>query len=267
MSVNLTCETYGDSSNPAVVLIHPFPFRAAFWFAIAPVIAESGFFVIAPNLRGCATSPLGDDEPNIDLLADDVWKLLDSLGVENPYVMGISLGGYVTLAMLRARPKNVAGLGLFDTKATADSAAAVRNRQRIASEIHEELSVSDYAKQMLPTLLSEYTHEHRPEVVEQVRTWISASNPHTVSWLQHAMASRPDSSQALAEFPGPVLFIRGADDVVSKTEDFEHMKSLAQHSQMIVMGSCAHLPPVEEPDVVATGIVNWLQDGNVKLPH
>ena len=259
MSVQLTYETYGNSNDSAIILIHPFPFRAQFWSALAPTLADAGYFVVAPNLRGCATSPLGDEDASMDVLADDVWRLADSLGVVQPFIMGVSLGGYVTLAMLRARPDGVAGLGLIDTKATADSPAAVRNRRRIASEIRSELSVSEYAEQMLPTLLSAHTHEHRLEVVQDVRQWISSSDAHTVAWLQEAMAARPDSSAELARFAGNVLLIRGADDVVSKPEDFELMVSVAQHPTFVEIPDCGHLPPVEDPVTTSAVVVTWLQ--------
>ncbi|MCX6404507.1 MAG: hypothetical protein NTW81_03160 [Actinobacteria bacterium] len=73
MTVSLTFDSYGSADNPAVVLIHPFPFRAEFWSAVAPAMAESGFYVVAPNLRGCSTSPSDSSEPDMDLLAADVW--------------------------------------------------------------------------------------------------------------------------------------------------------------------------------------------------
>ena len=258
MIAELTFDTYGEPLNPAVVLIHPFPFRAEFWSSVAPKIASAGYFVVAPNLRGCATSPLGDDEPSMDLLADDVWQLVDRLSLDKPFIMGVSLGGYVTLAMLRRRPTEIAGLGLIDTKATNDSPAAIRNRHRIASEVHAELRMEDYAHQMLPTLLSAHTHEFQPQLVQQVHSWISANDPHTVSWLQHAMASRPDSSDALSQFDGPVLLIRGVDDVVSKPEDFTHMESLAQHPTIVLLKDCAHLPPIEDPIATSDVMTTWL---------
>jgi hypothetical protein len=182
--------------------------------------------------------------------------------VVQPFIMGVSLGGYVTMAMLRARPDGVAGLGLIDTKATADSPAAVRNRRRIAGEILGELSVAEYAEQMLPTLLSAHTHEHRRDVVQAVRQWISSSDAHTVAWLQEAMASRPDSSDDLARFIGRVLLIRGADDVVSKPEDFELMVSVAQHPTFAEIPDCGHLPPVEDPVATSSVIATWLQENN-----
>ena len=258
MAVSLTFESFGESVNPAVVLIHPFPFRAQFWSQVAPALADAGYFVVAPNLRGCASSPNDKSMPNMDLLADDVWQLLAEQGIERATILGVSLGGYVTLAMLRLKPQAVAGIGLIDTKATADSPAAVRNRGRIASEIQDSLTVSEYAEQMLPTLLSSFTHEHRPEVVDQVRSWIAASSPETIAWLQLAMAGRSDSGNVLQSFAGPTLLIRGTDDVVSKPEDFQVMRDLAQNPTFIELDNCGHLPPVEDPKACALAITSWL---------
>ena len=258
MTVALTFESYGLSENPAVVLIHPFPFRAEFWTAVAPAIAAAGFYVVAPNLRGCATSASDDSEPNMDLLAADVWQLLAQQGIERATILGVSLGGYVTLAMLRAKPDSVAGIGLIDTKVSADSPAAVRNRRRIASEIQDALTVSEYAEQMLPTLLSQYTHENRTEVVAEVRGWIRASSATTIAWLQTAMAGRSDSSSVLQSFAGPTLLIRGADDVVSKPEDFKVMRDLAKNPTFVELENCGHLPPVEDPKACAQAITSWL---------
>jgi len=258
MTVSLTFDSYGSADNPAVVLIHPFPFRAQFWSAVAPAIAEAGFYVVAPNLRGCASSTSDDSHPDMNLLATDVWQLLTKQGIERATILGVSLGGYVTLAMLRAMPNAVAGIGLIDTKVTADSPAAVRNRHRIATEIQGSLSVAEYAEQMLPTLLSAYTHENRGEVTQQVRDWITASSSATIAWLQEAMAGRPDSSEVLQRFAGPTLLLRGADDVVSKPEDFHTMLELAQNPTFIELETCGHLPPVEDPKVSTEVITSWL---------
>jgi len=258
MTVELTFDSYGVPGNPAVVLIHPFPFRAQFWSACAPVIAASGYFVIAPNLRGCATSPSDTAPPSMELLSADVWQLLDSLQVNNPTILGVSLGGYVTLAMLRARPDGVSAIGIIDSKVTADSPAAVRNRQRIAFEIQNHLTTSEYAQQMLPTLLSPFSRQNRQDVEGQVAQWISASKPETIAWLQEAMALRLDSTTELAKFAGPTLLIRGAEDVVSRPEDFSTMVELAQQPTFVEVPDCGHLPPVEDSTATAQVIIQWL---------
>ena len=72
------------------------------------------------------------------------------------------------------------------------------------------------------------------------------------------MSARPDSSSALESFAGSTLLIRGADDVVSKPEDFQTMVELAQHPTFIERQNCGHLPPVEDPKASAQAIIAWL---------
>ena len=51
-------------------------------------------------------------------MADEVAGLMDVLGVPEAVVGGLSMGGYVAMAMLRRHPQRVSRLILADTKAT-----------------------------------------------------------------------------------------------------------------------------------------------------
>ena len=42
----------GDPSHPAVLLLHGFPEMAYSWRKVMPALAEAGYHVIAPDLRG-----------------------------------------------------------------------------------------------------------------------------------------------------------------------------------------------------------------------
>ena len=70
-----------------------------------------------------------------------------------------------------------------------------------------------------PGLLGETTREQRPDIVEQVRQWILASDPAAVAWTQRAMAARPDSLPVLAargnSGVGPSLVLVGAEDTLA----------------------------------------------------
>src|SRR4051794_15742165 len=88
--------------------------------------------VITPDLRGFGGSPLGADEPSLDVAADDVAMLLDSLGLDRVVLGGLSMGGYVAMAFVRRHGDRVRALVLADTKAGADSPQVRANRERIA---------------------------------------------------------------------------------------------------------------------------------------
>ena len=182
-----------------VVLIHAFPFDHRLWQHVAGLLGRND--VLVPDLLGCGGREVPADPPSLEVLAQDVWRQVGNDSA--PVVIGISLGGYVAFEMLRQRP--LAGLGLIDTKCTADSPEGRTDRERLATTMEHGGRMALYAEQALPTLLGRDTHASRPEVVATVRQWIEQANPHAVAWLARAMANRPDSTADLAAFTSPVL--------------------------------------------------------------
>lgn len=259
-TTNLVYREYGStmSNRQPVVLLHPFPFDGRMWQQVAPVLAQAGWHVIVPDLRGCGGSAPGEAEPDMSVLAADVWSLLDNLGIVKPIVLGISLGGYVTMAMLRTRRAELAGIGLIDTKATADSADVQLQRRAVAHQMRTEADVQAFADIMLPRMISETTMDAKPDVAAEVHGWILEAAPLTIAWLQEAMASRPDSVPELQHFTGPALLLRGSEDVVCSEEEYAIMKSAMPSATYVTLQGCGHLPPVEDAPATSTAILEWL---------
>ena len=235
-----------------VVLLHPFPFDARLWHEVSQLLRRDD--VVIPNLLGCGGRATPDAPPSMTSLAADVWQQVGSTA--DVTVIGISLGGYVAMEMLRQRP--VAALGLVDTKVTADTADGVLARERLAESMEQHGALGIYAQQAIPSLLGTTTVDNRPHVVQQVRDWITQAHPSTVAWLARAMAARPDSTADLETFTGPVLLLRGDEDTISSAGDFDHMESVAPHAHRVTLKGCGHLPPVEDPQATAAAMREWL---------
>lgn len=248
-----------SNTKHAIVLLHPFPFDSRIWREVQEKLTDCGYLVLAPNFRGCGNVELGAQQPDLELLGQDVWNLLDLEGISNPIVIGISLGGYVAMSMLRQRPLGIAGLGLVDTKASADSTDARTTRLTIAENMNSQTAVTDLTTAMLPRLLSEFTQKHRAKQSQEVLTWMQEASATTIAWLQRAMAHRPSSLTQLAKFAGPVLLLRGSEDQVCSAQDYADMSAVLPSGRYLEIPNTAHLPPIEDPEATATAILNWLQ--------
>jgi pimeloyl-ACP methyl ester carboxylesterase len=92
-----------------VVLLHGFPDSGRLWRHQVPVLAEAGFQVIVPDLRGYG----GSDQPKemeayaIPFLAGDVLGLLDHLGVAKAHVVGHDWGAALAWAIGSLVPDRV----------------------------------------------------------------------------------------------------------------------------------------------------------------
>lgn len=243
--------TSPDADGPPLVLLHAFPLHAGMFDAMIADLGPERPRVVCPDLRGFGRSPgaPAGDAPSIDAMGDDVVGLLDRLGIDRAVVGGVSLGGYVVMALLRNHPDRVAAALLIDTKASADDDPARANRERIATSV---VAVGTRVLHpMLDTLLGPAARAD-DTLVAAVTGWIDAARPESVAWAQLAMATRPESFGTLAGAGVPVAVVVGEDDVLTTHDDALAMAAACQPPAPVhVIPGAGHLSPVERPDAMA----------------
>ena len=243
-----------------VLLLHAFPCAGEMWDAQAIALSEAGWDVIVPDLPGFGASDLLDAEPDLDAVARIVLRELDEQRIERFIVGGLSLGGYLTMALLRLAHQRIAAVMLCDTKASADGDAAVANRHRLAdAAVANPASCGRMLRQsVLPGLLGPTTFATRPEVVTRVEGWLDAARPDTVAWYQRAMARRPDSGETLRAVDVPALVLWGDEDALSTPADHEAMCAVLRQAHPVVIDGSGHLSAVEAPDAVGAAMTAFL---------
>jgi pimeloyl-ACP methyl ester carboxylesterase len=249
----MTLHTYrtGGAGLP-LVLLHGFPLDHRMWDAAAALVPGERP-VLAVDLPG---TPPDDDElgePSLEVSADRVAAELGAAGIHRAVVAGLSMGGYVVLALLERHPGLVAGVGLVDSKSTADAEDARANRLRIAAAAESGGTVEP-VRPMSTTLLGETSRTARPDLVETLAGWIEEQRPPGVAWSQRAMAARPDRTEVLRRFTGPVLVLVGDEDTVTPVEAAEHMAAAAPQAALVVVPRAGHMSALEQPAVVADAL-------------
>jgi len=239
-----------------LVLLHAFPLSSAMWAEQRERLA-SRCHVLTPDQRGFGASPLGPDAPDLAACADDVVALLDRLGLDRVVLGGLSMGGYVAMALLRRHPERVRALVLADTKAGLDPEAARANRLRVAQDV-ERHGNGGLVEQMLPVLLGSTTTTERPGVVERVRAMVEQAPPSAVAWAQRAMAGRSDAFDVLAGADVPALVLVGDEDVLSTVDDARAMTEVLPQGQLAVLDRAGHLSALEVPDAFADAVGTFL---------
>ncbi len=249
----LTCHRLRDAredGNLPLVLLHGFPFDSRMWHLLAAELPDDRD-VVAIDLPGLGFSAGVDlPEPALEASADAVAEALDDAGVRRGVVAGLSMGGYVALALVERHVSLVAGLGLVDTKSTADAPAARANRLRVADAVLASGTV-DEVRPMSRALLGETSRAERPELVGLLDSWIGDQPPAGVAWSQRAMAARPDRTAVLQGYGGPSAVVVGAQDEVTPLADAEHLTSTLRAGDPHVVPGAGHMSAFEQPAHVA----------------
>lgn len=215
--------------------------------------------VITPDLRGFGGSVLGDEEPSLDVMADDVARTLDREGVDRAVVGGLSMGGYVTMALCRRHPDRLMGVVLADTKASADPDQARANRERIAAAVVEDGSAV-LLEEVLPPLVGRTTAERRAMVYGRVRGLVQSAPPRAVAWAQRAMAARPDSFDTLRGLKVPALVLVGEEDGLTPRGDAEAMVEAVPDGRLAVIEKAGHLSAVEQPEAFNRALAGFIAE-------
>ena len=108
--MRLAADTTGE--GPAVLLVHGFPDSRAVWRHQVGPLAEAGFRVIAPDLRGFGASerPEGVDAYRVTEVIGDLIELLDEHGVDRAHVVGHDWGAGIAWVLAALLPDRVASL-------------------------------------------------------------------------------------------------------------------------------------------------------------
>lgn len=102
-------------AGETVVLIHGLGSSGEDWAFQIPALAPH-FRVIVPDLRGAGKSAKPRGPYSIDGFADDLWRMLDYIGVIDARLVGFSLGGAVAVAMAVQRPDCCSHLVLINAQ-------------------------------------------------------------------------------------------------------------------------------------------------------
>lgn len=246
-----TLHALREGTGLPLVLLHAFPLDHRMWTDVAALL-PAGVPVLAPDLPGLGgETPAPAGEPALEVSADAVAGALRAAGHERAVVAGLSMGGYVALALAERHPDLVAGIGLLDTKAVADTDDARANRLRVAAAVEAAGTVDEVLP--MATALLGTAARGRPELVGRVEAWIGAQPPAGVAWSQRAMAARPDRSAVLAGFPAPALVLVGEEDGPTPPAEAERM-ARALGVAAVVVPDAGHLTAVETPGPVARAL-------------
>jgi 3-oxoadipate enol-lactonase len=248
-----------SGSGRPLVFVHGFPFSAEQWL---PQLARvpAGWRFVAPDMRGFGgypPEPTLDGPITIDTYAADLAEFMAHLDIASAVVCGLSMGGYIAMALARKAPKRIGGFVLADTRATADSEEARAARDRMLQRL-AEAGPSAVADDLLPKLLGPISAREQPDLADVIRRTIESNHPEGIAAAIRAMKDRPDSTEVLKGLSSPALVVVGADDVIAPLSEAEMIHGALAGSRLEVLPSVGHMSTLEAPAAFNALLAEWL---------
>lgn len=170
-------------------------------------------------------------------------------------LLGFSMGGYISLEIMRQAPERVRKLCLLDTTARPDAPeASAKRRERMAlAEAGQFARTVEEGFEMTV----HPNHLGREDLQRLTREMAMAMGPETFIRHQRAIIERPDSRPTLPGIRVPTAVITGEADRITPPEAAREMAAAIAGAKLTLIPGAGHMAIIEQPEATIAAIVAW----------
>lgn len=249
-----------------VVLLHGFGEDSSIWNAPIAHLQKTCTLII-PDLPGTGLSEWKSTQHNslqqnaihnsppkgvlrtftIHTLAEAVHSMLANEKINQCFMLGHSMGGYITLAYAEKYPEQLLGFGLIHSTAFADSEEKKNNRLR-GIEMMDKYGGFAFLKNTIPNLFGTSFKKNHPEIIEALIEKSASIPTPSLQAYYYAMMQRSDRTAVLQGNPLPVLFVLGTEDVAAPLNDVLQQTHLPLNSYIHILDGIGHMGMLESTE-------------------
>jgi pimeloyl-ACP methyl ester carboxylesterase len=279
--VTLRALSYGSSDAPLALCLHGFPDTAHTFRHLGPHLAERGYHVVVPFLRGYAPSSLSKtDNYQLVTLANDALTLHDRLGGdERALIVGHDWGASIAYVATSAAPNRWRHAVTMAVPPLMLFAEALSTFDQLRRSWYVFYFQSPFAESVVEL--------HGLEFIERLwRTWSPNYAPEDdMVHVRHALGDREHLRAALGYYRAmfdakplldpslqyladtaftpstvPTLYLHGAaDGCVAPLDSAKVLGALASGSRYEVLRDVGHFLHLEQPRAVHRALDAFLE--------
>jgi len=271
--INLHVVFAGPKDGEPVVLIHGFP---EFWYMFRhhiAALANAGFRVAAPDMRGYNRSdkPAGRSAYDFNDYAADITGLMDAQGWERANIVGHDIGARVSWQLVFDNPERLKRAVIFSVghplafQTTEKKSDVSWYRTFFRLPLLPEL----LARTVGPSMMADSMRTS-----SRTGTFSDAElDVYKAAWdREHAFdtmlgAYRNDGAY-ITTIPEdgrtnmPVLFVYGAQDKFIPSDVAERTKTYLGDDNVKIYSDLSHWILAEEPDMISAEIIGFFDEAN-----
>ena len=246
--------------NRTLLLIHGFGEDHRIWKNQIEFLSAH-YRIIAPNLPGVHCKPLAlhhSQAPNMRMYVEVLHELMHHLNIEQYYIIGHSMGGYIGLSFADYYVNHVQGLLLFHSTTYEDNEAKKTSRMKVA-EFIQEWGVSKYLETATPNLFGDAFKKSNPAAIQDViESGLGISQEAMIQFV-FAMRNRKVMTHLLHQNTIPVWMIAGDADLAVTIQDSLEQIKLLPSSNSLVLKEVGHMGMLEATEQVNQFIHQCIQ--------
>lgn len=277
------CGLEANTGNPVVVCLHGFPDSARSFRFQLPALAEAGYRVLAPALRGYEpSSQPADNDYTVATMARDVVAWADSLGEEKIHLVGHDWGAIIGYAAAAIAPERFHSLTTLAVPPVARFTEGVRKvpAQLMKSWYINFFQLPGIAEAVLErkdwSLIRRLWKNWSPGFELPEEEWAFLRATFAAPGVKKAMLSyyrqnaspsimlglKKTEASSLTTVPVKTLAITGADDGCIDTRLYNHTffeEDFPKGFRVERIRNAGHFMHLEKPEEINRLLMDWLK--------
>ncbi|PCJ23531.1 MAG: alpha/beta hydrolase [Flavobacteriales bacterium] len=230
-----------EGKGKAVVFLHGFLASKEMWKPFAKELSRTQR-VITIDLLGHGNTDCLSYVHTMEEMAEAVEAVLRHLKLKRYYLVGHSLGGYVSLAMAENNPDNIKGLVMFHSSAKTDNKQKKIDRGRAIKIIKRNAKV--FINEAIPNLFNTKYKPYKRGINQIKKLALNTPKQGIIAALE-GMKNRVDREIILKFAPYPVLFIIGDEDNILSYQDLIDQAKLPDNGGYLLLEKVGHMGFIE----------------------
>lgn len=244
--------------GPVIVLIHGWKMSHRAWDKAALHLAKN-FRVISYDLRGMGESEKQGSKQYFEQHVDDLFFMLDKLGVKEATLVGWSMGCSVVLSSLDVKEDRVKRAVLIN------GPVKLINSEDFHLGINQE-----YLDRVVERMIDRWPEGERA----WVKDTFCAEYPEHVNWFTQIALQTPleiavsmvrqqslkDLRSVVENANVPILALYGRHDPYYSVALGEWIAARAKNGKSVIFEESAHCPPIEETDKFVRTLVDFCKN-------
>ncbi|HEX2920266.1 MAG TPA: alpha/beta hydrolase [Bacteroidales bacterium] len=247
-----------SGSGTPVILLHGYLESSEIWNSFVKTF-PGDFRVIAIDLPGHGKSDVFSETQTMEMMAGVVKELSDMLKLGKSFLVGHSLGGYVTLAFLELFTESLSGYCLFHSHPLADSDEAMTKRKKEIELVlagKKDLIYPDNIEKMFASSNLERLID-KVRVSKQIASGIPGNG---IIAVLNGMMKRPSRIEIMEEGRVPCLWILGKLDSYIKPVVMQEKVKLPENARLVLLNKSGHMGFIEEEALSAETLVRFIKE-------
>lgn len=248
----------GPDSAQIVCFTHSLSSDGGMWQEQVPILLGAGFRVLRLDMRGHGGSDPVAGDYSMPILAGDVVKSLDALGIDKVHYIGLSIGGMIGQLLLLEHPGRFRSAMLCDTLPATPSGAAVQWDERTAA-VRQANGLSTIADGTIDRWFTPAFKDRNPARWRQIRDTIAGTTAQGFIGCAAAIQNF-NYEDRLATITVPTLVVCGDQDPGTPPDRNKLIAARIPGGRYEEIKDARHLPNVEHPEIFNPIMVSWLRE-------